>query len=333
VRGSTAQILFPQLDDQVPHSAHRQIIALLFLSFLNAVAGAADSPKKTVRLMTIGNSFSQDATFFLDDLAAADGNLLVLKTANIGGSPLQLHWDKSQLHEKDPADKNGVYSPGKGLKEILSDGPHDYVTIQQRSLSSHDVDTYRPYAANLQAYVKKHAPQAELLLHETWAYRVDDPRFSVQAPKAGEPKTQREMYESLAQSYRAIAKELGVRIIPVGDAFHAADTDEKWGYRPDRKFDLKQAEPPALPNQLHSLHVGRKWNKSPDGKQTLSMDGHHASSAGRYLGACVWYEVLFQTTCVGNKFTADLDADYARFLQETAHAAVSQERARAGASK
>ena len=54
------------------------------------------------------------------------------------------------------------------------------------------------------------------------------------------------------------------------------------------------------------------------------MDGHHASTAGRYLGACVWYEVLFNTTCVGNKFTAGLDADYAKFLQATAHAAVQK---------
>ena len=307
---------------------HRTVLAGLLFVFCSVATLAADAPQKTVRLMTIGNSFSQDATFFLDELAAADGNLLVLKTANIGGSPLQLHWDKSQLHEKDPADKNGVYASGKGLKEILTDGPHDFVTIQQRSLSSHDVATYRPYAANLQAYVKKYSPKSELLLHETWAYRVDDPRFSVKEPKAGEPKTQREMYDLLAQSYRTIAKELGVRIIPVGDAFNAADAHEKFGYQPDLKFDLKQTEPPALPNQLHSLHVGRKWNKSSDGKNTLSMDGHHASTAGRYLGACVWYEVLFQTTCVGNKFTAGLDEDYARFLQETAHTAVTKEQSR-----
>ena len=32
--------------------------------------------------------------------------------------------------------------------------------------------------------------------------------------------------------------------------------------------------------------------------------------------------LLFKTSCLGNKFTAGLDADYARFLQETAHAAL-----------
>jgi hypothetical protein len=291
-----------------------------------AKKSAAATPTKTVRLMTIGNSFSQDATFYLDELAAADGNELILKTANIGGSPLELHWKKSQLHEQDPTNKEGLYGNGKGLKEILQDGPHEVVTVQQRSMSSHDIETYRPFATNLRDYVKKYAPEARLYVHETWAYRVDDPRFRVAKPKAGEPRTQQEMYDGLAKSYRTIAGELKAPLIPVGDAFIAADTDPKWGYKPDESFDAKTAVHPALPNQDHSLHVGRKWQKGTDGQQKLAMDGHHASVAGRYLGACVWYETLFDTTCVGNKFTAGLPADYARFLQETAHAAVAKQK-------
>ena len=294
-----------------------------------AAEPARPLPKKTVRLLTIGNSFSADATAYLDDLAAAEGNLLVLKTANIGGSPLQLHWDRCKLHQRDPKSKDGLYSSGRGLKEILEDGPHDFVTIQQRSLSSHDLATYRPYAAKLRDYVRQHAPDAELLLHETWAYRIDDPRFAIANPKPGEPRTQQEMYAGLSQAYRTIAAELPVRLIPVGAAFIAADTDPKWGYQPDSAFNPKIARHPALPNQTHSLHVGRAWKKSTDGTQTLGMDGHHASRAGRYLGACVWYEVLFETSCLGNKFMPPgIDADYARFLQETAHAAVAKVKAK-----
>ena len=40
----------------------------------------------------------------------------------------------------------------------------------------------------LQEYVRKHAPKAELLLHQTWAYRCDDPRFAPKTPKV-EPST------------------------------------------------------------------------------------------------------------------------------------------------
>lgn len=127
----------------------------------------------------------------------------------------------------------------------------------------------------------------------------------------------------LAKAYRTIATELGVRLIPVGDAFYAADTDVKWGYKPDATFNPKQASAPGLPDQTHSLHIGYKWQMNGQAAPTLSMDGHHSSPAGRYLGACVWYEVLFGTSCVGNTFTAGLDAEYARFLQETAHRAVA----------
>ena len=52
------------------------------------------------------------------------------------------------------------------------------------------------------------------------------------------------------------------------------------------------------------------------------MDGHHASPAGEYLGGLVFYEFLYGTSAVGNKFRPEgVDADYARFLQETAHKA------------
>lgn len=281
---------------------------------------------KTVRLLTIGNSFSQDATAFLGNLAAADGNRLILKTANIGGSPLQLHWEKAELHDRDPNHPDGLYRDGRSLKMILLDGPHDFVTIQQRSYISHDITTYRPYAARLQAYVKQHAPQAELLLHQTWAYRRDDPQFTAK-PKPGDPRTQQEMYDKLAQAYRAIAAELGVRLIPVGDAFFAADSDPQWGFRVDPRFDVDRATPPNLPDQTHSLHVGLKWLQPANQSPRLSMDGHHASPAGRYLAACVWYEVLFKTSCLGNRFTASLDPKYAAFLQATAHRAAAQQAA------
>ena len=84
-----------------------------------------------------------------------------------------------------------------------------------------------------------------------------------------------------------------------------------------------------MPNQTHSLHVGWRFVKDKDGHQKLTMDGHHANSAGEYLGACVWYEVLFGDSAVGNEFIpTGLEKDHARFLQETAHKAVIASRIR-----
>ena len=292
------------------------IAALLFC--VSSCAGEA----KPVKLLTIGNSFSANATHYLGDLAKAGGHTLVHQPLVIGGASFQVHAEKAQKHEADPKDKAGLYTSGRGLKENLELQKWDYVTIQQASIKSHDFATYQPSAGWLRDYVTKHAPQAKLLVHETWEYRKDDSRFTKPSDKPGEPKTQEEMYTGLRSAYDKIAAEFNASIIPTGDAFHLADTDAKWAYQTDTTFDPKTARQPALPNQAHSLHVGWQWKKK-DGKTTLGMDGHHANMAGEYLGACVWYEVLFGESAVGNIFIPQgLDPKDARYLQEAAHRAV-----------
>jgi hypothetical protein len=280
-----------------------------------------------VRLLTVGNSFSRNATHYLGDLATADGNQLIHRPIVVGGASLQLHAEQAQQFERDPGAKNGLYANGHSLKQDLLADRWDFVTIQQASIKSHDVETYRPHAAWLRDYIKRHAPQAELLLHQTWEYRRDDPRFAIATPKPGEPPTQEAMYRGLANAYETIAKELRVRRIPVGDAFHLANNDPQWGFRPETNFNSKSAKPPELPDQTHSLNMGWQWKKQKDGGLMLGMDGHHANIAGEYLGACVWYEVLFSRSAVGSGFIPrGLDATYAKFLQQTAHRAVTQAR-------
>lgn len=301
----------------------RSITLLLGLVLTPLLVATQDKPQgKTVRLLTVGNSFSQNATKYLDRIVEADGNTLVHHRCVIGGSGPDQHLTKAAIFEKDPKDKAGHYTSGRSLKQELLAEKWDVITIQQASIRSHDVANYRPAAKDLYDYIKRYAPVSEVVIHQTWAYRVDDPRFRTPSGKPGEPKTQREMYDGLSGAYGTIAKELGVRRIPVGDAFYAADTDPKWGYKPEPKFDPKTAKPPDLPDQSHSLHMGQRW-VTTGGKASLQMDGHHASPAGEYLGGLVFYEFLYGRSTVGNKFRPEgVDADYARFLQETAHKAV-----------
>ncbi len=298
---------------------------LLFTRVTDAGSPSTNLPK-TVRLLTIGNSFTQNATRYLASLAKVDGNRLVHLPLVVGGSALSLHWEKVVRNEKDSADPAGLYGSKRSLKLSLAENDWDYVTIQQVSMQSHDVTTYRPYAQHLQEFIKRHAPGAELLIHQTWAYRVDDPRFTEARRKPNEPATHEQMYQMLAKAYAAVAKELGVRRIPVGDAFYRADTNPQWGYKPVSRSNL-QANPEHIPDQPHSLHVGWKETKQKDGSMKRTMDGHHANIAGEYLGSCVWYEILFGQSVVGNTFIpSGIDQDYARFLQETAHSAAEVSR-------
>jgi hypothetical protein len=308
---------------------NRQFVVLLTVLFLGTAVRAAEvaptKTGKTVRLLTVGNSFSQNATRYLANLATAGGHTLIHRPIVVGGASLQLHAEKAQKHEQDAADKAGLYANGRSLKQELLAQPWDFVTIQQASLKSHDLSTYRPYAGQLHGYVKKYAPNAQVLVHQTWAYRRDDPRFAAKSPKPGEPATQEAMYRGLTHAYQTIAAELGTRLIPVGDAMYRVDNDPQWAYRPDTKFDFRTAQSPALPDQTHSLHAGWRWAKQKDGATKLSIDGHHANTAGEYLGACVFYEVLFGDSPVGNGFVPPgLDPAFARFLQETAYQTVAK---------
>jgi hypothetical protein len=316
--------------------SRRALLARLLCAPLIAAAAMVGVPAvhaapKTLRLFAVGNSFSNDAIRMLGSLAKAGGHTLVFGTGSIPGGTLRQHWDKAQKHEADPESPDGLYVTRKGLKEALSAEKWDVVTVQQASILSHDPATYRPYAADLVGYIRRFAPQAKVYVHQTWAYRVDDPRFSVAAPAPGQPGTQRAMYEGLTRAYDGVAAELKLPVLPVGDAFFRADTDSIWGYKPDPAFDATTAAYPKLPDQSRSLHIGYAWRAKEGGEgYTLAMDGHHAGTPGQYLAACVWYEELFGESVEDNPFVpAGVDPAYARFLRHTAHEAVAARR-RAG---
>ena len=286
---------------------------------------------KHVRLLAVGNSFSGNTTHYLGDLVAAapGGNHLTFGHASIGGCPLEKHVGLAEAFEKDPQDPRGrPYEKGKmSLRDMLQRDKWDYVTIQQASIKSFELDSYRPWAKQLYDYIKRYAPQAEVLIHQTWAYREDDDRF-----RSGEFSADL-MHQRLTEAYSTIAGELGCRMIPVGNAFKTARATG-WGF--DAKFtvDPKAYQYPKAPEQGRTLHAGWRWSTRGD-KRKLAVDTHHAGVAGEYLGGCVWFEFLFQQSIVGNTFVPlGLTADDARSLQNVAHRVVverSQQPTRAAA--
>jgi hypothetical protein len=95
-----------------------------------------------------------------------------------------------------------------------------------------------------------------------------------------------EMQESVRVAYEGIAEELSSTLVPVGMAFALAR-------RTDSLVDLWQ------------------------------IDSCHATLEGTYLGACVFYAVLYQANPVGLPFYGGLDPATARFCQEVAWEIVS----------
>ncbi|MAS96126.1 MAG: DUF4886 domain-containing protein [Verrucomicrobiales bacterium] len=302
------------------------LAAFLVLGSIGVHGQAADSESKTIRVLTVGNSFADNALTYLKDLAEAAGHTLIAGKANLGGCTFERHWRHVAAYQEDPESEEGSpYGKGKySLDDMLKKEPWDIITIQQVSYRSHDLSTYYPYARDLYNYIKARAPDAQIFAHQIWAYRVDDPRF-VPKNEGKEPHTQKVMYEQVRKSYHTLIDELNLDgILPSGDAMYLADTNSEWGFVPDPDLDIASFEHPNTPTQEHSLHVGWRWREK-DGTRQLTIDGHHASEAGKYLIGCVWYETLFGVDVTNNTFVPKgIAPEYAKFLRATAHQAVSQ---------
>ena len=283
------------------------------LLFVLVAAGPLLSGK-TLRLLVIGNSFSNNATRYLPELAKAGGHELIIARAQAGGCPLDRHWAALEADLASPGSAKGKLYGGKSLAEIMGAGRWDVITLQQYSLYSSNLETYQPYARKLHAHLKTVQPGAEIVLHQTWAYRDDAPRFG-HTGGGRSAASSYEMWERSRAAYWHVAGELGVRVIPTGDAFWRVNSDPAWLYRPDPDFNHERPEKPALPRQTHSLHVGYRWGK--DGK--FGKDANHANVAGEYLGALVWYAFLFEESPEALTFVPrDVPPEFAAHLRRVA---------------
>ena len=125
-----------------------------------------------MNVLSIGNSFSQDAQRYLYGIARAAGITLHTFNLFIGGCPLSRHHRNMLSEEKSyTLEMNGISTGFQiSMKEALLSRDWDYITLQQVSSKSPKYDTYQPYLDNLVAYIRRLAPKAKLLIHETWGY-------------------------------------------------------------------------------------------------------------------------------------------------------------------
>ena len=272
-----------------------RIERVLLLSGILALWGGARAEAKTVKVLAVGNSFSANALTYFGDIGKASGNQVTAVNAMIGGCDFERHMRHADACEADPADPEGrPYPDKKSLKDLLTLEAWDYVTIQQASPKSFRPETFHPHADRLIAYIKKYAPQAEIVIHETWAYREDHPWFKEREAHAVQPRNPDVMYKGVRAAYEGLARDTGFRLIPCGDAVEAARRDPAFGKA---------------------------------GKHALGRDGYHAAAAGEYLLGCVWLEFFFGQSVVGNtcvpKTVAAADA---AVLQRIAHETVTEKR-------
>jgi len=174
-----------------------------------------------MKILSIGNSFSQDAQRYLHKISVAGGKSIKAVNLYIGGCSLRTHY----FNMLEDAKKYSFEFNGEStkifvtIKEALMSDEWDYVTLQQASPLSPHYETYQPYLSELQAYVKKYAPQAKILIHETWAY---DKNATLKLNSA-KCATAEEMHSKIILAYERAAKETNAAgIIRVGEAISEA---------------------------------------------------------------------------------------------------------------
>ena len=300
----------------------------LAMTVLVSVATLSAAERTSLKLFTIGNSFSDYPLAYLPALAKAGGKTLIIGRACLGGCSLESH--AGYLAKAEANDSAGrVYKEwGKTnaatLPEALSADKWDIVTIQQASKESYKPETYHPAVDQIIAAIHKYAPQAEIVIQETWAYREDHPFFH-----KNDGFTQQKMYEGLRAAYHQLAAETGYRIIPTGDAIELARKTQHWTFVPDKNFNLENPPAGQVPNEPTSLNAGWGWVTNKAGILKFTQDSKHLSTAGKYLAAAVWYQTFFNTDAVPASFLpSGISAEDAADLRIHASAAVKTERNR-----
>lgn len=171
-----------------------------------------------IRVLSIGNSFSQDAQRYIHDLAKKEGVSIVTVNLYIGGCPLEVHY-RNMLGDKRAysLEINGQTETGflVSMKEALLAKSWDYITIQQASVYSCREDSYEPYLTELAKFIRLMCPKAKLLIHQTWGYESGSDKVINRGFQ-----TYDEMFAEVKRCYDKAAKAVQADgIIPSGTAF------------------------------------------------------------------------------------------------------------------
>jgi hypothetical protein len=206
----------------------------------------------------------------------------------------------------------------------------DIVTIQQASGKSAFYETYQPYADNLIAKIKELAPQAEIVIQQTWSYSPYDSRL------AKWKMTPKDMYVALKSAYGQLAAKHGLRIIPTADAVQLFRDRLPVDYgKLLTRADIAKIQKPALVD-FHGDVVGASaWKQGRKGKQKdweetkLRCDFSHFNARGHYLQACVWLGFLFDTDPTTFSYLPEgLPESDAKLMRECARDALAAAKSR-----
>lgn len=266
----------------------RKLFLLIVLAF---TIGLQTTVARTIKILAIGNSFSEDAIEqYLHELADADGIETIIGNLFIGGCSLERHVQcvngnlPDYRYRKIGVDGVTKETPKCDIARAIADEEWDYVSVQQASHFSGDYTTYQPYLSQLVAYVKAHTKKdVKIVFHQTWAYAQNSDHGGFKRYD----NSQKQMYDAINGALKQVIKDIHPDVIvPSGTAIQNARTSS----------------------------IGDNMNR----------DGYHLNLLyGRYTAACTWFQAIFKRSVVGNSYAPEgVTAEQKTIAQKAASAAV-----------
>lgn len=278
-----------------------------------------------VNILVIGNSC---AYYFMDELegmAAAAGfqvNVYNAYYSLSSGNQVDAHWSNLTI-DKNNSDKNTYkfFKTANGsrkqlgnsitLNNAISYAKWD-VIVMNESVRPRKADTYEAMYKNtvedakrIYDYIKDEHPQCALFWYQGFSYEIGWTSSNDEAEYMTTKERQDINHENIKLASKLICQENEIGLLPVGDAWQLARENSNFGQ-----------------------HLTERWANG-EHKEDHYHDGE---SGGQYLNACVFFEGIFQKSCVGNTFFPkaggelehELTPGKVKQLQEIAHQAVAE---------
>jgi len=157
--------------------------------------------------------------------------------------------------------------------------------VQQVSQNSGQYEVVMQHLPQLLAYIRRRAPKAKIVYHQTWAYQHD----STHEGFNNYDRSQEKMYNAIVETTQKISKLKDIHtIIPSGSAIQNARTSSLGD---------------TLTRDGHHLEL----------------------TYGRFTAACTWYQKLFGLDVRQNPYKPDSISELqARIAKESAYQAVKK---------
>ena len=215
---------------------------------------------KSLKILAMGNSFSNNATEHLYDIAIAEGMTdVTLGRLYIGSCTLQMHAENATgdlpnyTYYKNTI---GLWEKTEDVTMLhgLLDEDWDIITLQQSSATSGQPASFDGHLETLIDYVNQNKtnPDAKLVWHMTWAYQGD----SQQKAFSDYGRSQDRMYKAIMDTAqeKVLPNAAFTALIPAGTAVQNARTS----------------------------FMG----------DTLTEDGYHLNKMGKLIASYCWYATL-----------------------------------------